>query len=238
MGNVKTSDEIDWEFAVGFKTNQFSLSIWIFLPGWSHSVTEGAWSQHLHRPNLIVQNHHCLLHIQVWSYKEAEEEDDNKVNWRGLYCVPPRCLGVQEFNNQESDDIFKTILLKIHMWLQRGNLWRESHLSCNMLIKLCCVYSFWQLKWFLPVESTLFGRRGEVGDEWELGFLGGKNFSLELDGMHKQLINRNLSYIELEDQKGELSCPWNNSRAEQKEARLLFLPGKDSARKSHGLCWP
>ena len=44
-------------------------------------------------------------------------------------------------------------------------------------------------------------------------------------------MNRNLSYVELRDQKTELSHPGNN-RALREEERLLFFPGKVSVSES------
>ena len=45
----------------------------------------------------------------------------------------------------------------------------------------------------------------------------------------KNLINRNLSEVELGDQKGELSHPAMIAEPKRKKTRLLFFPGKDSA---------
>ena len=52
---------------------------------------------------------------------------------------------------KQKKTVFEAVLLKIHMWLQRENYEQKDTYPLTFL-----VCTFWQLKWFLPVKSTLF----------------------------------------------------------------------------------
>ena len=63
--------------------------------------------------------------------------------------------------------VFEAVLLKIHAWFQRGNY--EQKVTYPLT---CLVCTFWQLKWFLPVKSTLFRVGGGLVMSQGLDFSG------------------------------------------------------------------
>lgn len=86
--------------------------------------------------------------------------------------------------NSKLKTSFQVVLLKIHVWLQRGNYEQKVIYPPNML----CVY-FLELHWFLPVKSTLFRIGGGLVMSQGLD-LGGKELYLETRGIHQQSIKQ------------------------------------------------
>lgn len=89
--------------------------------------------------DLIVQNHNCLLHILILKLQRSRGRRWVQDFFKGLMLVYPSMFGGIHVKQQiKKKTVFKAVLLKIHVWLQRGNYEQK------VIYPLTCfVCTFW-----------------------------------------------------------------------------------------------